>query len=114
MEHIQKGIAGERRACDYLVTEGYTVLAQNFRAGRGEIDIIASKDNCICFIEVKYRKNNKFGYPEVFVTDKKLRKIQETADVYVHLFDWHGRIRFDVIAITAEEDPVHMMDVTLG
>ena len=79
MEHIQKGIAGERRACDYLVTEGYTVLAQNFRAGRGEIDIIASKDNCICFIEVKYRKNNKFGYPEVFVTDKKLH------DYFLHL-----------------------------
>jgi putative endonuclease len=113
MEHIQKGIAGERRACNYLVNEGYTILVQNFRAGKGEIDIIASKDNCICFIEVKYRKNNRFGYPEIFVTDKKLRKIQETADVYVHLFGWHGRIRFDVIAITGEEAPVHMLDVTL-
>jgi len=112
MEHIEKGIAGENRARIYLENLGYQILERNYRAGRGEIDIIATFDNCICFVEVKYRKNNKFGYPEVFVTEKKLSKIQETAEEYVLKNNWHGRIRFDVIAITGEEIPVHIMDVS--
>ena len=113
MEHIQKDIAGENRACIYLENLGYTILKKNYRAGKGEIDIVAQVDDCLCFIEVKYRKNNAFGFPEVFVTEKKMNKIMETAEAYVVQHDWHGRIRFDVIAITGDEAPLHMMDVTL-
>jgi putative endonuclease len=112
MEHIQKGIAGEDKACIYLENLGYSILQRNFRAGRGEIDIVARIEECLCFIEVKYRKNNMFGFPEVFVTEKKMNKIMQTAEAYVLQNDWHGRIRFDVIAITGNEIPLHMMDVT--
>jgi len=112
MEHIQKGKAGEDKAFLFLMELGYEMLERNYRSGRGEIDIIAKVDNCICFIEVKYRKHNKFGYPEVFVTDKKIKKIMQTAEAYVIEHDWHGRIRFDVIAITGTEAPVHILDVT--
>lgn len=112
MEHIQKGIAGEDKACIFLENLGYQILTRNYRAGKGEIDIIASINHCICFVEVKYRKNNKFGFPEVYVTEKKLSKIQETAEVYVLEHNWHGRIRFDVVAITGDEIPVHMIDIT--
>jgi len=112
MEHIQKGIAGENKACIYLENAGYQILQRNYRAGKGEIDIVAQTEECLCFIEVKYRKHNKFGFPEVFVTEKKMNKILETAEAYVLEHNWHGRIRFDVIAITGDEMPLHMMDVT--
>jgi putative endonuclease len=112
MEHIQKGKAGEDKACLFLRELGYEILERNYRSGRGEIDIIAKFDNCICFVEVKYRKHNKFGYPEVFVTDKKMKMIMQTAEAYVVDYDWYGRIRFDVIAITGIETPIHIIDVT--
>lgn len=112
MEHIQKGIAGELKACIYLENMGYLILTRNYRAGKGEIDIVAQIEDCLCFIEVKYRKHNKFGFPEVFVTEKKMNKIMETAEAYVIQHDWYGRIRFDVIAITGNEQPLHIMDVT--
>ncbi len=113
MEHIQKGIAGETLACSFLQSNGYQIIERNYRAGKGEIDIIARIAKCICFIEVKYRKNNKYGFPEVFVTEKKLRMIQQTAEAYVLQNNWHGRIRFDIIAITGTEAPLHMTDITL-
>ncbi|HSY60381.1 MAG TPA: YraN family protein [Cytophaga sp.] len=112
MEHIQKGIAGENKACIYLEKLGYQILQRNYRSGKGEIDIVAQLKDCLCFIEVKYRKHNKFGFPEVFVTQKKMNKIMETAEAYVLQVNWHGRIRFDVVAITGDEAPVHMIDVT--
>lgn len=112
MEHIQKGIAGEEKASLFLKDLGYEILVRNFRYGRGEIDIIAKIETCICFVEVKYRKNNRFGYPEVFVTDKKLKKIMQTAEAYILQTNWHGRIRYDVISITGNEHPVHLVDVT--
>jgi putative endonuclease len=112
MEHIQKGIAGEAKACEYLKSIGYEILAQNYRAGRGEIDIIALHNKCICFIEVKFRKHNKFGYPEAFVTDRKLAMIQQTAHEYVMQKNWKGRIRFDIISITGTEPPLHIMDIS--
>ncbi len=112
MEHIQKGIAGEAKACEYLKSIGYEILAQNFRAGRGEIDIIALHNTCLCFVEVKFRKNNRFGYPEAFVTDKKLAMIQQTAQEYVLQQNWKGRIRFDIVSITGSEQPLHIMDIS--
>ncbi|WP_018341982.1 YraN family protein [Cytophaga aurantiaca] len=112
MEHIQKGIAGEDKACMYLEQKGYKIFQRNYRAGKGEIDIVAQAADCLCFIEVKYRKHNKFGFPENFVTEKKMNKIMQTAEAYVLQHNWHGRIRFDVIAITGNETPMHIEDVT--
>jgi len=112
MEHIQKGIAGETKACEYLKEKGYLIIEQNYRAGRGEIDIIASFNSCLFFIEVKYRKNNKFGFPETFVTDKKLSMIHKTAQHYVVEKDWKGRIQFDIISITGDELPIHIQDIS--
>ena len=112
MEHIQKGIAGETLACEYLKAKGYNIIEQNYRAGRGEIDIIATFENCLYFIEVKFRKNNKFGFPEAFVTDKKLSMIHKTAQAYVIEKNWLGRIQFDIISITGNELPMHIQDIS--
>ena len=48
------GADKEQLAAEYLIDNGYTVLERNFRSRTGEIDIIASKDNYLVFIEVKY------------------------------------------------------------
>lgn len=55
------GADKEQLAAEYLIDNGYTVLERNFRSRTGEIDIIASKDNYLVFIEVKYRSNTRYG-----------------------------------------------------
>ena len=43
-KHILKGQAGEQIAADLLTAKGYTIAARNYRAGKGEIDIIPAMD----------------------------------------------------------------------
>ena len=47
------------KAQGYLINNGYEILETNFHTRRGEVDIIAKKDNCIVFVEVKTRTNLK-------------------------------------------------------
>lgn len=75
------------------------MLATNYRAGRGEIDIIAQLDDTLVFVEVKARSSSHFGYPEEAVTQKKADKLIETAETYLYEKDWKGPIRFDIVAV---------------
>ena len=93
------GDKGEGIAADYLQKEGYEVLARNYRYSRNEVDIIASKNDLLVFVEVKTRTSTYFGYPEESVTDRKAELIMEAADNYIFDNDWQGDIRFDIIAI---------------
>jgi len=76
------GKVGEELACHYLQDNGYLILSRNYRSRFGEIDIIAKKGNCIAFIEVKYRKSNKFGEGFEAVSRQKNRKNQEDSPVF--------------------------------
>ena len=67
----------------------------------GEIDIIAIKDGILRFIEVKYRRDTKYGYPAMAVSYNKKRKIEGAALWFLNV---HGeymgmQCSFDVIAI---------------
>jgi putative endonuclease len=48
-----KGQLGENIACEYLIKRGFLIRDRNYRKKWGEIDIIATKDNKLHFIEVK-------------------------------------------------------------
>jgi putative endonuclease len=101
----EQGDFGEKMAVEYLTRNGYQLLLQNYRFGRfGEIDIIASNDNYICFIEVKTRTNTNYGFPAESVTYKKQQKIRRIAQSYINkhkLFD--KDFRFDVIEVFLEK-----------
>lgn len=79
------GAIGEIKAMEFLEKKGYKILEKNFRKRVGEIDIIAfdPKYNEYVFVEVKTRKNLKFGYPEEGINNKKLQKIQKTAQLWL-------------------------------
>ena len=91
---------GESLAAKHLQTRGYRILAQNYRARRGEIDLIARDGEFIVFVEVKTRRSLKFGLPQAAVTLRKQRQISKVALAYLqsrNLLD--APCRFDVIAI---------------
>ena len=77
------GADKEQLAAEYLIDNGYTVLERNFRSRTGEIDIIASKDNYLVFIEVKYRSSNRYGAAIEAVNYKKQQTIRKVASYYL-------------------------------
>lgn len=95
------GNLGENRAVDYLEKKNYKIVERNYRYTRGEIDIIALYQDFIVFIEVKLRRNLKYGPPHFAVDIRKQEKIRKAALYYLanrkYLSD--KKIRFDVIFI---------------
>lgn len=102
MDRREKGRAGEALAADYLAARGYLVLQRNYRYGRyPEIDIIAEKSGCLCFIEVKTRYGETFGPGRDAVDRRKQRKLRLAASLYLSREQEDEReIRFDVVEIT--------------
>ena len=94
------GKEGEDYAANYLQQNGYKILERNFFCKRGEIDIIALKNEQIIFIEIKSRKNTKYGLPSEAVTRAKLKHLYKTAEYYLVVRNL-GKVdtRIDVIEI---------------
>ncbi len=69
------GNIGEDFICRKLLEKGYNVLARNYTIKGGEIDIIASKDDIIAFVEVKTRKINSLSNGYDAVDSKKIKRI---------------------------------------
>lgn len=100
--HIILGKEGEKKAAFYLEDKGYTILAKNWRFRRCEIDLIAGKDREIVFVEVKTRRNEGFGEPELAVTKAKQAKMAEAAAAFMENIKPCFEPRFDIIAILNE------------
>ncbi len=99
-ENLRKGKAGERKAVRYLKRQGMQILARNYRALRGEIDIVAMDGETLVFAEVKTRYTCDFGEPSEAVDAFKQRKYALAAEEYLVK---NGResaeCRFDVLEV---------------
>lgn len=96
----ETGKLGEDLAVQFLEQQGYRIAARNYRAGRGEIDIIAwAEPQVLVFIEVKTRQSSAFGGPEEAIHAKKQSLIARTAGAYMESIDYQWAIRFDTIAV---------------
>ena len=94
------GPAGEREAARFLEQKGYKILEKNFQAAGSEVDLIALKEDTLCFIEVKTRGSNKYGMPEEFVDRRKRRRIIRAAKIYAAREEFQDLyIRFDIISL---------------
>ena len=76
------GEMGERLAADHLEARGYRIRERNFRCREGEIDIIAEKDGCLAFVEVKTRRGSSMGEAAESVTPNNAMRIYRVADTY--------------------------------
>ncbi len=106
------GTHGESLAAQLLKEKGYTIITQNFRHKKAEIDLIVRKGKILVFVEVKTRTNTNFGEPETFVTANQRKQIHTAAGLYISRIDWQHDIRFDIVAITlgATEEVLHIED----
>ena len=106
----KKGIFGEYTAQSYLQSKGFKIVNRNYISRYGEIDIIASKDDCLVFVEVKFRKRKSLVSGMESVDIRKQNKITKTALVYLSEINENLNARFDVIEITAKEGEKYDVD----
>jgi len=98
--NLYLGKEGEDLALDFLSAHGYRIISRNFRTRFGEIDIIAADGQTICFIEVKTRRQLRFGSPEESVQRRKQRHMAKAAIYFLknnRLLD--SPSRFDVVSV---------------
>lgn len=103
-DHNLLGNQGEALAADFLTHAGYTLLEQNWRYGKDEIDIICTKGQFIIFAEVKTRSTDYFGRPEEAVDKKKQRFLIRAADAYVNQKNIPLEVRYDIISIIIHQN----------
>jgi len=108
IEKKKVGNFGERIAEQYLIQKGYKILDRNYffkipaSPLRGEVDIVAKKENTISFVEVKTLKNPSFLIsPEEKVNFSKQRKIIQTAESWLmkNKVPLNSKWQIDVLAI---------------
>jgi putative endonuclease len=97
--HNTTGMLGEQMALEYLLQKGFVILHQNWRHSHWEVDVIASYNDTVHFIEVKTRRTKKFGYPEDDVTKKKVTNLINAAEEFLYLHPEWKRIQFDILSI---------------
>lgn len=94
------GKIGENIAKNYLIKNGYIIKSLNHRIGYYEIDIIASFNTYIVFIEVKTRLSNAFGLAEEQLMRKKIIRLQRAINRYFLINSSSNiKVRADFIAI---------------
>lgn len=87
-KHNADGAKAEKTVAEFLKNDGYKILGTNWKTKWCEIDIIAEKDNCIYFVEVKYRRTDSAGSGFDYIHSQKLRKMELAAKSWVELNNW--------------------------
>ncbi len=109
---LSKGKNAEDIAVGYLKSKGYKILDRNYRHRFGEIDVIAVYKRILIFVEVKYRKDTRWGYPFEAVDGNKLKRMELTANAYINSHTPRVKgYRFDVISIVGDGKLTHLKDV---
>lgn len=99
-KHINTGKTGEALGSSFFEQEGYKILEKNWRFSRWEVDIIASKNDVLHFVEIKTRRSAAYGFPEAKVGNKKIQHLINAAEEYLYQNPQWKRIQFDVLSIT--------------
>jgi len=100
------GKRGEELAVQYLKDKGYRILDTNWRFGHNELDLMALDGNILVVAEVKTRRSNILGEPEMAVTREKQRAIIRSANAYIKWKHRTEEVRFDIVSILIRGDQV--------
>ena len=93
-----KGNLAEDKACEFLLNNGFLIIERNFYSRFGEIDIIASKDEVLHFIEVKSGLDYESAVQNI--TPQKLSRLIKTGDVYMKKNKLDVDFMYDALIIT--------------
>lgn len=116
------GKLGEDLAVDFLADLDHEIMARNYRAPCGELDIVSCEKYKIHFTEVKTcvvanisRETGIFA--EEKVTREKLARVAKTAQIFMDEFSFYDNwVQIDVIAVYISKQFIkgHIKDSLLG
>jgi putative endonuclease len=119
---LDQGKRGEQFAVEFLVSQGFQVIEQNFRIRGGGIDIIAidpttasepEGTDTLVFIEVKTRSTDEFGLPLKAIGYYKMRSLIKATQFYKMK---HPKLpdlmRIDVVSVLLNDEG-QLIDVEL-
>ncbi len=104
-ERQQTGVWGEDLAVKQLKKEGYAIAGRRVRpdARNDEIDIVARKGHVLVFVEVKTRRDERFGRPALAVDRRKRQALCRGAAAFIRRANNPGfTYRFDIIEVIGE------------
>lgn len=98
----------EKKAEEYLVQNGFKILARRWRSGsRLELDIVAQEKDVLVFVEVKCRKNEDFGRPFDMIDRKKRENMSKAALRFISTLKRKPEyFRFDVVEVVGSMNAV--------
>lgn len=101
MKRSNYGYHAESFVCGYLEEKGCSIIKRNFKAEGGEVDIVASAGNYICFVEIKYRTNG--SCLEDAIDRKKQRRIIRSAEQFIRKTGCKLQPRFDAAFVSSSD-----------
>ena len=110
MDKKQLGYFGEQAICNLLTQKDYKIIKRNFTIKGGEIDIIATADDIIAFIEVKTRQVNCLVTGLEAITKSKQKLIIKTASYFLLKNSHNLQPRFDVAEVHVNGEEVVKID----
>ncbi|MCB5196169.1 YraN family protein [Deefgea salmonis] len=96
------GQAAEQAALEYLQRQGLRLIVRNWSCKLGEIDLIMQDGRALVFIEVRSRRNPRFGGAAGSINSAKQAKLVRTAQCYLQSMTTLPLCRFDAVCIDGE------------
>lgn len=95
---LEIGAEAERAAVAWLRERGFLIMDTNWRSGRDELDIVASRGDTVHFVEVKCRKAGGLTSPEEAITPAKAKNLLRAANAYISAHGIESYCSVDLIA----------------
>ncbi len=103
----RKGREAEAQAAQWLMQQGWQVVAERVKTKLGEIDLIARKPGMVAFIEVKWRK--RAADLDTAIDERRLARVAAAVEVVAHEYAQGGEdIRIDVLLLAPGTPPRHI------
>lgn len=104
--HLALGRAAEEAAARYLQRRGCRILAANFRARGGELDLVVEDGAVLAIVEVRYRASDRYGGGAASITHAKRARIVRAARFLLSTRPALAKLpaRFDVVEVSGPAD----------
>lgn len=111
MQTTAVGRLAEAAAAEHLKKEGYKIVAQNWKTKVCEIDIVATKNTVVYFVEVKFRSGVAQGTGLEYIGPHKLHRMLFAAEIWVQAHNYNGDYRLGAISVSQKDATMCVEDL---
>jgi putative endonuclease len=79
----QAGREAEDKCAAYLERAGLEIVARNWRCRLGELDLVAREGETLVFVEVRYRRSERYGGAAGSIVARKRARLLAAAKLFL-------------------------------